>query len=293
MSVNSLKEILTLARENRYGVPSLLGGDLEMVIGQVMAAEEKSAPLILAFNQDVTPAIPMELGISLLVNASKKASIPICTILDHGKSLEDIIKAILSGISSVMFDGSELPYEENVRRTREVVKVAHAVDVCVEGELGVIGGSAVSPESGATKSTFTDPYMAADFVEKTGVDVLAISFGNVHGVYNRKPFLDFDLVKKIHTLVDVPLAMHGGSGLNEDMYEKIIESGITKIGYYTAMARGVSGYMRTLIVDAGEGTLVYHDIISQTINYFYEETKKILDVLKASGTVMRKQKPLH
>jgi fructose-bisphosphate aldolase class II len=281
----SLKEILVAAREKRYGVPSLLGGNLEMVIGQVMAAEEKSAPLILAYNQEVTPEVPVQLGISLIVNAAEKAKVPVATILDHGRSFDSIIKAIRFGICSVMFDGSDLPYEENVRKTREVVQIAHAAGVCVESELGAIAGSAVSPEGGGMESSFTDPDLVIDFVENTGVDALAISFGNVHGTYCGEPFLDLELVKKISSLVKVPLVMHGGSGLDRGEYRKIVENGISKIGYYTAMARGASDYLRKMMADVGKNTVLYHDLISWAVDYFYEETKIILDTLGASGTV--------
>ncbi len=176
------KEILVEARKKRYGVPSLLAGNLEMVLGQIMAAEERRSPIILPFNQEVTPKVPIELGIPLAVNAAQRARVPVAVILDHGQSLEDVVKAILLGASSVMFDGSSLPYEENVRQTREVVRVAHAVGVCAEAELGGVSGSSVSLEDAGPESSFTDPHLAVDFVERTGVDTLAVSFGNAHGV---------------------------------------------------------------------------------------------------------------
>jgi fructose-bisphosphate aldolase class II len=280
----SLKEILDPARRNKYGVPSLLGGSLEMVIGQLRAAEEKRASIIFAFNQEVAPGVPPELGIPLLVRASEKTGVPVTTILDHGRSLEEVARAIRLGISSVMFDGSGLPYKENVRRTREVVVIAHATGVDVEGELGAIAGSAVSAEGGETEAVFTDPGRAADFVRSTGVDALAISFGNVHGVYRGSPRLDLERVRRISSLVDVPLVMHGGSGLGERDYAELVDCGIAKFGYYTSLARGACEHLRALLGGGGRRTVAYHELLSGTIDYFYAETKKLLDYLRATGT---------
>ncbi len=282
--VNS-KDILSEARERKYGVPGLLGGNLEMVVGQITAAEERRSPLILVFNQEVTEKIPMELGIPMIVNAAEKADVPVATILDHGQGVESIVRAICLGSSSVMFDGSGLPYEENVEKTKEIVRIAHAAGVCVEAELGSIVGSSVDPENSGPEAAFTDPGMAADFVEKTGTDTLAISFGNVHGVYKGEPSLDLERVRRIRSMVDVPLVMHGGSGLTEGDYAKIVESGISKVCYYTTMARGASGDLRKMMLDAEQDDIIYHHIISRATDYFYTETRKLLDVLGCSGTV--------
>lgn len=283
MPLVSSREILTQAREKKYGVPSLLAGNVELVIGSVMAAEQRKSPLILPFNQEVTPKVPMEIGIPLAANAAKRAKVPIAVILDHGKSLEDNVKAIHLGASSVMFDGSDLPYEENVRQTQEVVRVAHAVGVCVEAELGGLSGSAVDLEDGGPANIFTDPDQAVDFVHRTGVDTLAISFGNAHGVYKGKPNLDLDRVRKIYAMVDVPLVMHGASGLAKDVYPRIVESGISKVCYYTAMGIGVASDFSKTLANGGHDTIVYHHLISQAIDYICEYTTGLLDLLGCSG----------
>jgi fructose-bisphosphate aldolase class II len=283
MPLVSSREILTQARKRRYGVPSLLAGNLELVIGPIMAAEGRKSPLILPFNQEVTPKIPMEIGIPLAVNAAKRAKVPVAVILDHGKSLEDALEAIHLGASSVMFDGSHLPYEENVRQTREVARVAHALGVCVEAELGGLSGSAVDLEGSGPEASFTDPDQAVDFVQRTGVDTLAISFGNAHGVYRGEPNLDLDRVRKIHTLVDVPLVMHGASGLAAAEYPTIVASGISKVCYYTAMGIGAANDLGKTLANAGQDTVVYHHLISQAIDYFCEYTAELLDLLGCSG----------
>ncbi len=287
MPLVRLKEILVEARKKKYGVPSLLAGDLEMAIGAIRAAEEQRSPLILAFNQEVTPHIPVELGIPVAVMAARRASVPVATILDHGESLEDVVKAIELGTSSVMFDGSGLPYEENVRYTHEVERVAHAAGVCVEAELGSIAGSAVDigGSDREPESRLTDPEVAADFVARTGVDALAISFGNAHGVYQGEPKLNLDLVRRIHAVVEVPLVMHGASGLAEDAYPKIVDSGISKVCYYTAMGMGAARDLRQWLGDANQNSLVYHRVISRTIEFFYADTKRLLNLLGCSGVV--------
>lgn len=287
MPLVRLKEILVEARKKRYGVPSLLAGDLQMVIGAIRAAEEQRSPLILAFNREVTPHIPSELGIPVAVMAARRASVPVATILDHGDSLEDVVKAIELGTSSVMFDGSRLPYEENVRHTHEVERVAHAAGVCVEAELGSIAGSAVDIQGSNSEpeSRFTDPEVAADFVARTGVDALAISFGNAHGIYQGEPRLNLDLVRRIHAVVEVPLVMHGASGLAEDAYPKIVDSGISKVCYYTAMGVGAARDLRQWLGDADQNSLVYHRVISRAIEFFYADTKRLLNLLGCSGVV--------
>ncbi len=282
----SITDILVPARQGRYAVPSLLAGNLEMAVGFLAAAEETCSPLILAFNRHVTPDIPMELGLPLAVLAAQRAAVPVATFLDHGNSLDEVAQAIRLGASSVMFDGSSLPYEENVRQTREIVRMAHATGVAVEGELGSIAGSAVEigTAQAAPESSFTDPQLAADFVKRTGVDVLAISFGNVHGPYRGEVHLDLERVRAIAMLVEVPLAMHGGSGLDESLYPEIIASGISKLGYYTAMGISAVAQLRRCLAEASSETLAYHHIIAAMVRHFHAEAKR---VFKLSGCMGR------
>jgi fructose-bisphosphate aldolase, class II len=294
MPLVGIKGMLTEARRRRYGVLSLLGGNLDMVIGQVAAAERLRAPLILAFNQEVTPQVPLELVMPMLVNAATRAQVPVATTLDHGDSLESVLKAIHLGTSSVMFDGSTLAYEENVTQTREVVRVAHALGVSVEAELGSIAGSAaevgrsvpsVGPKEGGAESTFTDPDLAAEFVHKTGVDALAISFGNAHGTYHGQPNLNLDLVRRIHSMVEIPLVMHGASGLADSAYARIVDSGISKVCYYTAMGKRVSDQITQMLTASGRGGAVYHEIIAWAIDAFREDAERVMALVGCVGVV--------
>jgi fructose-bisphosphate aldolase, class II len=284
MALVNSKDILIEARKKRYGVLGLLGGNLEAVVGMIKAAEELRSPVILVYNMEVNPKIPMEFGIPLIVNAAAAANIPVGTILDHGHDLQAISKAIKYGTSSVMFDGSGLPYEENVCRTKEVTDYAHARGVCVEAELGSIAGSAVDPNDLGPSSHFTGPDIAVDYVSRTGVDSLAISFGNAHGVYRGEPCLDLGRVREIAKAVKVPLVMHGGSGLEDGLYPTVIESGISKVCYYTSMARSVYQSIEAKMEKEGADR-AYHDLTSWSIDYFYEETCRLIRLMGSVGVI--------
>ena len=283
MSHVTIKEILTDARKRQYAIPCLGGINLEAIIGIVKAAEEKKSPLILCYNQQLTPQIPIEITMPVMVSIAESAKIPIATILDHGSDFSLIVRSIHSGSSSVMFDGSGLPFDENVARTKEVVKVAHALGVSVEAELGGVGGSAVEAvETAATESVFTDPEQAKKFVELTDVDCLAISFGNVHGKYKGIPNLDHERVKKIFSIVEVPLGMHGASGLNEYDYKSVIKCGISKLNYFSSMCRGTYPMLKNLVENSGEDVFCLN-LISMSIDFWYRETKQLLDICMCSG----------
>ncbi len=279
----TLKEILADARRKKYGIPCLLGGNLEMITGQVRAAEDRNSPLILCYNRQLTPGVPMELTVPLMINAAERSKVPVSTILDHASEYGPIIQALRLGISSVMFDGSSLKYSENVHMSREIVKIAHAAGVSVEAELGYVGGSALERgEGGSLNSTFTRPGQVADFVEETDVDALAISFGNSHGSYRGVPLLDLKRVKDIHDNSLIPLVMHGGSGLSSDDYKKIVASGVSKVNYYSDMSMGAVKNLKELTAK-DEQYPGFHSIIKQNTDYFHKETQKLLDVLGCSG----------
>jgi len=279
----TLKQLLTPARAGGYGVLSLLAGNLEMIVGAVQAAEEKGAPLILAFNAEMVPDMPMELALPVAVNAAQRARVPIATILDHGDSLESIARAIRLGSSSVMFDGSALPYEENVARTCEVVRLAHAVGVSVEAELGSIGGSAVEAAGGSEESVLTDPEMAEEFAARTGIDALAVSVGNMHGLYRGEPRIDLDRVRSIFGRVTVPLVMHGASGLADEIYPKLVAAGISKVCYYTAMGLAAVADLRQLFTEKSSEALAYHHLISRSTTFFRRDARRLIDLVGGAG----------
>lgn len=278
----TLKQVLGPARAGGYGVLSLLAGNLEMIVGAVQAAEETGAPLILAFNAQMVPEIPMEFALPVAINAAQRAHVPIATILDHGDSVESIVRAIRLGCSSVMFDGSALPYEDNVARTGEVVGLAHAVGVSVEAELGSIGGSALEAAGGSEESILTDPGMAEEFAVRTGTDALAVSVGNMHGVYRGEPRIDLDRVRGIFARVRVPLVLHGASGLSDEMYPRLVAAGISKVCYYTAMGLAATADLRQFFEEVPKG-LAYHRLVSRSTGFFRRETSKLIGLVGGEG----------
>lgn len=284
MALVTTAEILKIARREKYGIPCVLGGNMEMVLGQVKAAEETKSPLILCFNEAITSDIPMEMGYPLIIEAARSASVPIAPILDHGTEFDSCVRAVHCGSPSIMFDGSHLDYEENIRITQELRKLTTPLGVALEAELGAIGGSVFEyKEQRGVETSFTDPKQAEEFVERTGIDQLAISFGNVHGRYSGDNQLDLDRIRAVHERVSIPLVMHGGSGLGAEDYQAVIAAGISKINYYTAQARGAAEALWCCCDEEGKEN-IYHKIISRSIEFFYEDTKKVLKIM---GTVGR------
>lgn len=283
MSHVTSQKILADARKRKYGIPCFLAGNMEMIVGQIQAAEKCGSPLIITYNQWLTTKIPMDLLVPFMVRAAEKASVPVATMLDHGTDIDTVEKIIALGVSSVMFDASAQEYNENVRMTKEVVKIARKLDVAVEAELGSVGGSALEKGgSTASESNYTDPGLVVDFIQKTDVDQLAISFGNVHGAYMGEPKLNLKLVEEIFSKTQIPLVMHGGSGLSEADYKKVIECGISKINYYSVMGKNASESLKKTVENACPNS-VYHEIIDWSVNFFSDFSSHIYNVFGCAG----------
>lgn len=275
----TLKKILADAQQNRYGIPCLAAANMEMLIGIIRAAEQKEAPVIICYNKQLTPDIPLEMMMPVMVRQAEKSTVPIATILDHGSDFDLIVKTLHYGASSVMFDGSNLPFEQNIARTKEIVKIAHSLGASVEAELGGVGGDVMEATStSATESFFTDPRQAVQFVKETDVDCLAISFGNVHGKYSGDANLDLQLVKRMSYLVSVPLGMHGASGLDFGQYSHIIEAGISKVNYFSALCMPFHQELGEFIEKVGEQAFCVKTI-EMTINYWHQKSMELFDIL--------------
>ncbi|HJB57724.1 MAG TPA: class II fructose-bisphosphate aldolase [Candidatus Flavonifractor intestinipullorum] len=231
MLVN-LNDVLTPA--GGYAVGLFNTVNLEMARGVLAAAEEQNAPVIIGTAEVLLPYGPLEELSWLLLPMARRAKVPVVVHLDHGLHYETCRRALELGFTSVMYDCSTDPYEENVRKVREMVELAHSYGATVEAELGHVGdnpaeGSApVSPEA-----CYTSPEEARDFVEKTGVDALAVAVGTAHGAYRFPPKLDFDRISRIAQAVHVPLVLHGGSGLSDDDFREAIRRGIAKVNIFT------------------------------------------------------------
>ncbi len=231
MLVN-MKSLLTKAQEGHWAVGSFSVSNMEMVIGILKAAEETNSPVILQIAEVRLKQSPIELIGPLMVAAAKTASVPVAVHFDHGLTLENIKKALEIGFTSVMFDGSHLPLEENIAQTKATIELAKQYGACVEAEIGCVGGSEDGSEDIAINCT--SPAEAVKFVAETNVDALAIAIGNAHGNYKETPHLRFDILNKVKESVSVPLVLHGGTGILPDEFIKCRENGIKKINIATA-----------------------------------------------------------
>ena len=239
MSIITLKDALVKAKKEKYGIGAFNISSFTFLEAVIEAAEEKRSPVIVQIAEGHTPDMPnFESFCKSVVDLISKSSVPVVLHLDHGQTMGMVVRAIQSGFSSIMIDASSHPYEENIKTTKEIVNICHSANISVEGELGTIGGA----EANITKEedAFTNPNEAKDFIDKTGIDALAISIGNVHGNYKGEPKLDFARLEEISNLTNIPLVLHGGSGIYDDDFRKAVQLGICKINFYTGNCKAAS-----------------------------------------------------
>ncbi len=247
MELVPMAEILQKADEEGYGVGGFNVNNLESLQAIIQAAEEERSPLILATSEGAINYMGMDHVIGMVKGYLKNTDLPVALHLDHGGSFEAAMKCIRKGYSSVMIDASKYPFEENIAKTREVVQAAHAVGVTVEAELGRLVGNEDDVTVTEKEAAMTNPDEAVEFVERTGVDCLAVAIGTAHGVYKGDPELDFDRLQKINDKVDVPLVLHGASGVPDSDVQKSIEMGIRKINVNTAFQQAFTAKLREVL----------------------------------------------
>jgi len=244
----SFKEILTDAYRNQYAVGAFNCLSLENVLGAMQAAEELRSPIIIQLAEVQFPYSPIELMAPVFLEVARKASIPVAVHLDHGQSFETCAKAIRLGFGSVMYDGTASPMQENMRITREVVRMANAFGVDVEAELGKVGNTTEDEGEGAgtanTADVFTDVEESALFIKETGIDALAVAIGNLHGKYVATPRLNITRLQEISKRNRLPLVLHGGTGTSEEDFKSCIHNGISKINVATAIQLGITEKIR-------------------------------------------------
>ncbi|WP_342513561.1 class II fructose-bisphosphate aldolase [Sporosarcina sp. FSL K6-1522] len=225
--------ILQHAKQNGYAVCAFNVENMEMVQAVIEAAEETGSPVIIQTSANTVKYAHMDYYFGMVQAALKHATIPVAVHLDHGDGTELALQAIRAGYTSVMIDASKQPFEENVAKTAAVVEVCKPIGVSIEAELGNVGGKPGDTDFGA--SGYTKPLEAKAFVERTGVSSLAVAIGTAHGVYKGEPNLDLNLLAELKRTVDVPLVLHGASGLSEQDVRQCIEKGISKINYATEL----------------------------------------------------------
>lgn len=266
MLVN-LNEVLKKAQNGKYAVGLFNTIDTDMLQAVIEAAEESNSPVILGTAEVLLPYGELKLIAPSVIAAAKRAKVPVVVHYDHGLTFDRCIEALKLGFSSVMFDGSAKPYEQNISETREMVKIAHAFGATVEGEIGHVGEAA--KEDNLLTDMYTTPEEAKAYLEATGVDALAVAIGSAHGVYKKKPMLNIERLKEIRNTVDVPLVLHGGSGLSDDDFKNTIRNGIAKVNIFTDLClAGERAYK-----DGEEKKLGYLETRNLKVEYIKEAVK--------------------
>lgn len=256
MLVN-LVEILKMAEEKKCAIGAFNTPNLECVNAVLAAAEELKVPVILMHAQIHEEFSPLETIGPVLVQSAKSAKVPVCAHLDHCEDLGYMAKALEIGFTGVMYDGSTLPYGENLANTKKAVAMAKKYNCGVEAELGALA-SREGGTANAAGPVYTDPDEAAAFCEETGIDALAPSFGTAHGIYKARPVLDLNRVKLISEKTGLPLVMHGGSGVSIEDYRTGIANGLRKINYYSYMSKAGTNAVKELLEK--EDVTFFHDL---------------------------------
>ncbi|MBR0132917.1 MAG: class II fructose-bisphosphate aldolase [Lachnospiraceae bacterium] len=276
----TLKEIMNIAEEKKIAIGSFNASCLEAVEAELEAAEELKLPIIIQFAQCHEPWIPLTTIGPIMVEMAKKATVPVCVHLDHGETLDYLQTALQIGFTGIMYDGSLLAYEENLENTKKAVEMAGKYGASVEAELGSMGrresgtGNDGAGRDDDTK-IYTDPDLAAKFVAMTKIDALACSFGTTHGIYLTEPKLDFDVVRNVRIKTgNIPVVMHGGSGVSTDDYHKAVEAGVRKINYFTYMDKSGGAAVVDYLNAVKEGEPIFFSSIFMAARKAMKENVK-------------------
>ena len=263
MSLVTSKEMLSRAQAEGYAIGAFNAENMEMVLAIVEAAEELCSPVMIQTTPSTVKYASTDVYASMARAVAENATVPVCVHLDHGNSYELVEKALRSGYTSVMIDGSLLDFEENIRLTRSVVDAAGTRNIPVEAELGSVGGKEDSLEA---EGGYTVPEEARTFVEKTGVFSLAVAIGTAHGVYRNEPRLDVERLARIRDMVDIPLVLHGASGLSDDSIRACIREGICKVNFATELRQAYTAAVRSaLAVESVYDPKVYGKAARQAV----------------------------
>ena len=286
MALINMTDLLAHAKQHKYAVGAFNITNLDFVDHIMDAAVESNSPVIMQLAEVHFRYLNLEDIAPVLINAAKNVSVPVCIHLDHGKSLKTMIRSIRAGFTSIMYDGSEHPLEENIKNTAEVVKIAHSVGVSVEGELGNVGGEVVGVEAATPHTSSEEFYTSVEdavrFNNETGLDTLAISIGNVHGLYKGDPKLDFARLTAIRDAVDIPLVLHGGSGIPDDDFKKAIGLGICKINFYTGISQAAMIKVHKFIQEHPK-SISYPDLAKLAMGELKKVVMDRMDVFGSMG----------
>ncbi len=286
MLVN-MKQILAHAEENHYAIGCINTPTVETVRGVIAAAESLDVPVIIDHAEVHDAIIPIEIIGPQMVAAAKAAKVPVCVHLDHGTSYPFLLRALRAGFSSIMYDCSLLPYQDNVAKLKEFTQYAHALGLTVEAELGVMASTESDSHGGQAltnaeiRQYFTDPKQAGDFARETQVDALAVCFGTMHGIYAEDPVLDIDRVKAIRAAMPAQsrIVMHGGSGVAPEQIRAGISAGCSKINYYSYMAKATTEHVAKKIQET-KGKIPFHELSEDACHFIQAYATDVLTVFK-------------
>lgn len=270
MALVKMKDLLKRAEEKNIGCGAFSVGNMEMVKGAIRAAEELNTPIILQIAEVRLKNSPLHLMGPMMVQAAKEAKVDVAVHLDHGLTFETVDKALELGFTSVMLDASTLPFEENIAKVKTVVEKARKYGATVEAELGLVGGS----EDGSCGHGIrcTDPDDAVVYARETGIDALAVAIGNAHGNYPVAPTLAFDVLEKIHEKVDIPLVLHGGSGITDKDFQRAISLGIRKVNIATASFNSLTAHVEKYMASTDKHN--FFDLNEAMVQGTYENVKR-------------------
>lgn len=284
MVLANLNEVLNHAKKKKYGVfaTNIFTYDMAEVI--IETAEEEKSPIILMMAEGLFRYVKPEIVAPAIITMIENTKVPIVFHLDHGNNLDVVMKCIKYGFSSIMFDGSSLPLEDNIRIMQELKKITEPLDISIEAEVGCVGGlegNSNIKEQYIDKNSYTKVEDAIRFIEETNVDALAIAVGTIHGVFKSKPDIDFDRIAELTEAVKTPLVLHGSSGLSNEDYITAIRCGITKINYFTGLVSEASIKVREIACKKNDFT--YMALNEQVMKTIKEEIKKKLDIFGSTG----------
>ena len=280
MSLVNMKQLLDDAKKNKYAVGAFNMLSVETVRGAIKAAEELNSPIILMLAEVHMPMAPIEYLAPIMVQAAKNASVPVAVHFDHGVTFDKIALAIELGFSSVMIDGASKSLEENIRITNEVIKIAHPKGITVEAELGRVG---LGEEGNCNViDCLTKVDDAITFARGTGVDALAVAIGNLHGQYKEPPCLHFERLKELGEALEVPIVLHGGSGISPEDFKKCVKMGMQKVNVGTAIQLSATKEV-TKVINATGKTATYFDIMEAIIEGSYNAVKEHILIFGSKG----------
>ena len=264
--LSALTDVLKIAEEKQIAIGAFNTPNLESLCAVIAAAEELELPVIVQFAQCHEPLIPLRVIGPVMVEHAKRASVPVCVHLDHGETMDYLKTALDMGFNSIMYDGSNAPFEENVKATCEAVRLAARAGADVEAEIGSMGrrefGTGDAGDADDAAKIYTDPNQAKEFADKTGIQALACSFGTTHGIYLTEPKLDFDIVRQVREKTNgIPIVMHGGSGVSKEDFHAAILAGVRKINYFTYMDKAAGTAVAAHLQGMGKTEPIFYSSI--------------------------------